>query len=141
MKQYVLLMHQKYSVNIWKCKSDPISWPFETLLLINWIYFKYKIRTILKVQFKYYISSLYKFGSCPFCPSNTFSVHYVFICMHRIAKWSPNFTKPTAYVMFGLPSCFKLFETVPFCYFFLSVFVILKHFLPENEKKQRPPSS
>ena len=54
---------------------------------------------------------------CPFvrpsvCPSIHLSICYDFSCIHIATKWNPNFTKPSAYVKFGLPSCFKLFGPV-----------------------------
>ena len=72
-----------------------------------------------------------------------------FLCPYSTTKWSPKFTKPSAYVKFGLPSCFNCLGqcTCPhartvrekvqaiFGYSFLSVFDIWKPFLTENEKK------
>ena len=74
----------------------------------------------------------------------------LFSCIHSTSKWSPNFTKPSAYVKFGLQSCFKLFGSVHvpacthsawnraryFCLLFCQFFDILKPFLTENEKTE-----
>ena len=102
--------------------------------------------TFMYIYYNFHLS-LYKFGSCLFtclfvCPFVRYVFCYVFSMDHGSAKSSQNFTKPSAYVKFGLPSCFKLFEPVhvpacmhsawkrarDFCLLFWSVFLHFEAF-------------
>ena len=93
--------------------------------------------------------SLYKFGSCV---SLCLSVRHIFLHIHSSANWTRIFTKPSAYIKFGLQNRLKLSRLVHvtmcmhrawkrapyFCTFFATffhqLFEILKPFLTENEK-------